>query len=119
MTLLYGQAVGDAMGMPAELWPKSRVESHFGWIDGFLPGPAENSAANGFVAGQFTDDTGQCIALMDAVIASNGRVCPTAIASHLLSWAKRIHAFDENILGPGSKASLSALADGVPFAPMG
>ncbi|WP_323116580.1 hypothetical protein, partial [Klebsiella variicola] len=22
---LYGQATGDAMGMPSELWPKSRV----------------------------------------------------------------------------------------------
>ncbi|BBU82712.1 hypothetical protein EIMP300_41120 [Escherichia coli] len=30
---LYGQALGDAMGMPSELWPRSRVKAHFGWID--------------------------------------------------------------------------------------
>ena len=42
---LYGQALGDAMGMPSELWPRSRVKAHFGWIDQFLPGPAENNAA--------------------------------------------------------------------------
>lgn len=113
---LYGQAVGDAMGMPAELWPKSRVVRHFGWIDDFLPGPEENLAANTFAAGQFTDDTGQCIALMDAVIASNGVVCPETIANHLLSWAQRIRAFENNILGPLSKASLTAIADGIPCA---
>lgn len=111
---LYGQAVGDAMGMPAELWPKSRVARHFGWIDRFLPGPEENLAANPFAAGQFTDDTGQCIALMDALIASDGAVCPQTIADHLLLWAQRIRAFENNILGPVSKASLAAIADGVP-----
>ena len=42
---LYGQALGDAMGMPSELWPRSRVKAHFGWIDRFLPGPKENNAA--------------------------------------------------------------------------
>lgn len=42
---LYGQALGDAMGMPSELWPRTRVKAHFGWIDSFLPGPAENNAA--------------------------------------------------------------------------
>lgn len=36
---LYGQALGDAMGMPSELWPRTRVKAHFGWIDRFLPGP--------------------------------------------------------------------------------
>ena len=45
---LFGQAYGDALGMPSELWPKSRVEHHFGWIDDFLAGPEENIAANEF-----------------------------------------------------------------------
>lgn len=35
---LYGQALGDTMGMPSELWPKSRVEQHFGWINTLLDG---------------------------------------------------------------------------------
>lgn len=34
---LYGQALGDAMGMPSELWPRTRVKAHFGWIDRFYP----------------------------------------------------------------------------------
>ena len=58
----YGQALGDAFGMPSELWPRSRVIEHFGWIDRFLDGPQENDAARFFKAGQFTDDTSMAIA---------------------------------------------------------
>ena len=33
---LYGMALGDAMGMPAELWGRKRVKAFFGRIEGFL-----------------------------------------------------------------------------------
>ncbi|MGP4220781.1 PfkB family carbohydrate kinase [Escherichia coli] len=64
---LYGQALGDAMGMPSELWPRSRVKAHFGWIDRFLPGPKENNAACYFNRAEFTDDTSMalCLALVE------------------------------------------------------
>ncbi|EMQ4857483.1 ADP-ribosylglycohydrolase family protein [Morganella morganii] len=112
---LYGQATGDAMGMPSELWPKSRVRQHFGWIDTFLPGPEENIAANEFVAGEFTDDTSQCVALMDAIIEEHGAVVPQTIARHIMAWATRIQAFEKNILGPTSKAALNAIHQGIPL----
>ena len=55
---LYGMALGDAMGMPAELWGRKRVKAFFGRIEGFLDGPAENDVAFNYKKGQFTDDTG-------------------------------------------------------------
>ncbi|MFQ8717893.1 MAG: ADP-ribosylglycohydrolase family protein [Enterobacter hormaechei] len=57
---LYGQALGDAMGMPSELWPRKRVKAHFGWIDRFLPGPASNAACY-FNQAEFTDDTSMAL----------------------------------------------------------
>lgn len=36
--VFYGQMLGDALGMPSELWPRERVKRHFGWIGGFLDG---------------------------------------------------------------------------------
>lgn len=113
---LYGQASGDAFGMPAELWPLQQVRDYFGWIDRFLPGPAENLAAAGFVAGEYTDDTQQAVALMDALIAANGRVEPERIAYNIMLWAERVDAFNKNILGPTSKAVLLALRAGTPVA---
>lgn len=109
---LYGQAVGDAMGMPSELWPQRQVQTFFGWIDNFLPGPAENFAASEFVAGEFTDDTQQAIALMDALIAADGAVEPERIAANIIAWAEGVDAFNKNILGPSSKAALRAILSG-------
>lgn len=109
---LYGQAAGDAMGMPSELWPQRQVRAFFGWIDDFLPGPAENFAASEFAAGEFTDDTQQAIALMDALIAADGAVEPERIADNIIAWAERIDAFNKNILGPSSKAALRAILSG-------
>lgn len=109
---LYGQAIGDAMGMPSELWPQRQVREYFGWINEFLPGPDENIAAKGFAAGQYTDDTEQALAFLDALIACEGDVVPEMVGQRILEWAERIGAFDRNILGPTSKAALLSIRAG-------
>lgn len=112
---LYGQALGDAMGMPSELWSKAKVMEFFGWIDDFLDGPKENIAASTFKRGQFTDDTAQAVALMDAIFEKEGQIDGKTIALHILKWAKKVRAFEENILGPTSKASLLAISQNTPI----
>ncbi|KNC92513.1 ADP-ribosylglycohydrolase family protein [Trabulsiella odontotermitis] len=111
---LYGQAVGDAMGMPSELWPRARVKAHFGWIDRFLPGPAENSAACYFKRAEFTDDTSMALCLADALLECDGQIDPDVIGRHILAWAERFDAFNKNVLGPTSKIALRAIRDGQP-----
>ncbi|ODS10965.1 ADP-ribosylglycohydrolase family protein [Vibrio scophthalmi] len=110
---LLGQAYGDALGMPSELWPKSRVESYFGWIDEFLVGPEENIAANEFEKGQYTDDTSQAIALIEAIIEADGEIDPNIVAKHIIKWAHDVDAFNKNILGPTSKKTLNDIAQGI------
>lgn len=112
---LYGQVLGDAMGMPSELWPQSKVQQFFGWIDQFLDGPEENTAACYFTKAQFTDDTAMALALSDAIIEKNGEVCADAIGRHILVWAQDFDAFEKNILGPTSKQALTALSNGKPI----
>lgn len=113
---LYGQALGDAMGMPSELWPRSRVKAHFGWIDRFLPGPQENSAACYFERAEFTDDTSMALCLADALLERDGEIDPELIGRHILDWALRFDAFNKNVLGPTSKIALNAIRDGKPVA---
>jgi ADP-ribosylglycohydrolase len=108
----YGQALGDAMGMPSELWPRARVKSHFGWIDHFLPGPEENTAACFFKAGEYTDDTSMALALADAIVEGEGEIDPKLVAQNILSWVRNFDAFNKNVLGPTSKVALSALLAG-------
>ncbi|KQH88112.1 hypothetical protein AMR76_02155 [Vibrio furnissii] len=109
----YGQALGDSMGMPSELWPRSRVKQHFGWIDRFLDGPQENNAACYFTACQFTDDTSMALALADAIIECDGQVVPEVIARNVLTWAESFDAFNKNIFGPSSKAAMRAIKEGI------
>ncbi|EQB8917026.1 ADP-ribosylglycohydrolase family protein [Vibrio fluvialis] len=109
----YGQALGDSMGMPSELWPRSRVKQHFGWIDRFLDGPQENNAACYFTACQFTDDTSMALALADAIIECDGQVVPEVIARNVLTWAEGFDAFNKNIFGPSSKAAMRAIKEGI------
>ncbi|KGA35750.1 ADP-ribosylglycohydrolase family protein [Pectobacterium brasiliense] len=111
---LYGQALGDAMGMPSELWPRTRVKAHFGWIDRFLPGPAENNAACYFGRGEFTDDTSMALSLADAIIECDGDINADAIGRHILKWAESFDAFNKNVLGPTSKIALKAIRQGTP-----
>ncbi len=111
---LYGQALGDSMGMPSELWPRSRVKAHFGWIDRFLPGPAENNAACYFGRAEFTDDTSMALCLADALIECNGRIDADVIGQHILKWAEGFDAFNKNVLGPTSKIALNAIRAGKP-----
>lgn len=111
---LYGQTLGDAMGMPSELWPRSRVKAHFGWIDRFLPGPQENNAACYFDRAQFTDDTSMALCLADAIFECNGRIDAEVIARHILRWAEDFDAFNKNVLGPTSKIALRAIREGRP-----
>lgn len=113
---LYGQALGDAMGMPSELWPRSRVKAHFGWIDRFLPGPKENNAACYFNRAEFTDDTSMALCLADALLEREGKIDPDLIGRNILGWALRFDAFNKNVLGPTSKIALNAIRDGKPVA---
>jgi ADP-ribosylglycohydrolase len=115
LATFYGQALGDAMGMPSELWPRSRVKSHFGWIDNFLPGPADNNAACYFKKAEFTDDTSMALALADAIIECGGQIDPVIIGRNILNWAEGFDAFNKNVLGPTSKIALKALKENMPI----
>ena len=111
---LYGMALGDAMGMPAELWAKERARRFFGKkIDRFLDGPKENEVAFNYEYGQFTDDTGQALVLLDSIASTDYVPDVRDIALRMIAWAERENAWENNILGPTSKIALANFRDGI------
>lgn len=111
---LYGMALGDAMGMPAELWGRQRARKFFGGkIEGLLDGPAENDVAFNYKKGQFTDDTGQALVLLDSIASTDYVPDTRDIAKRMLEWAEKENAFENNILGPTSKVALANFRDGI------
>ena len=94
---LYGMAIGDAMGMPSELWSRQKVKFFFGNIHTFLDGPSENEVAYQYKKGQFTDDTAQALLVLDSLIAKNFHFEPDDFVERLLNWAKEEKDFEKNI----------------------
>lgn len=116
---LYGQALGDAFGMPPELWGRKRTRAFFGGpITEMLDGPAENDVAFNYVRGQFTDDTGQALVLLDSLSHTGYRPDARDIAERMLAWADRENAFANNILGPTTKLALAAFREGRDASPV-
>ena len=109
---LYGMAIGDAMGMPPELWSRKRCLEYYGKITDFLDGCPENIISYQYKAGQFTDDTSQALTILDSLIETDFIPNSQNIATHILEWAEKEHAFENNILGPTSKVALKLFQEG-------
>lgn len=109
--VIYGMALGDAMGMPPELWSRKKTKEFFGEIKEFLDGPKENDVACNYTRGQFTDDTAQALVIIDSLIDTNFIPSQVDIATKLLEWADKENAFENNILGPTSKAALNGFRE--------
>ncbi len=110
--VLYGMAIGDAMGMPPELWSRKRIIQKYGTITDFLEGDPENEISYQYKRGNFTDDTAQAITILDSLIETNFEVDSSNVAKHILEWAKKENAFENNILGPTSKITLELFEKG-------
>jgi ADP-ribosylglycohydrolase len=111
---LYGLAVGDALGMPTESWPRSVVVELYGeLIDGFHPGRPDQQVAPGLPAGTVTDDTEQAVLLGELLVASAGRFDPAEFGRRLLRWEESVRARGVGgLLGPSTKRAVAALAAG-------
>jgi ADP-ribosylglycohydrolase len=109
---LAGLALGDAMGMPSELWVPERVKKTFGWLSGFHPAPPGHEIVDGFAAGQVTDDTQQAYMLAATVRDAGGEVRAEDVARELVAWADRVGASNGNFLGPSSARAIDLLRSG-------
>lgn len=110
--VLYGMAIGDAMGMPPELWSRKKVLAKYKKITDFMEGDPENEISYQYHRGNFTDDTSQAITILDSLIETDFVPDASNIAKHILAWAKKENAFENNILGPTSKITLELFEKG-------
>lgn len=109
---IAGMVLGDALGVPGELWPRDKVRSRFGRITEFLDGTPDNIVACYFKAGHYTDDSAQAFVVLEALLKA-GTVPPVRVlADDLIRWVESMNGFEINLLGPSSKASLLAHSRG-------
>ncbi len=108
--VIYGVALGDAMGMPAYFFPEETREK-LGWIEDFLDAPSDHPVHKGFLAGQITDDTEQTLALAESIIKDK-KVSIERVARALLSWYESVGGDESNYVGPSTKAAMKRIKSG-------
>lgn len=108
---LYGQALGDAWGMPALLRPHQTLAYYNGWIEELVAPPPEHPVHGGLRAGQITDDTQQALALAQALIAHNPLTVEGA-AEAIVAWYDQIDGDNSPYVGPSSRRGVLALKAG-------
>ncbi|XP_065827930.1 ADP-ribosylarginine hydrolase Tri1-like [Oscarella lobularis] len=88
--LIYGQALGDAIGLATEFMSKAQAESTYG-----KEGPSSfddivtDYHRHSWKKGDWTDDTDQMLLIMLGVIESRGAVSELDFAWRLKEWTKR------------------------------
>ncbi|HJY71424.1 MAG TPA: ADP-ribosylglycohydrolase family protein, partial [Streptosporangiaceae bacterium] len=113
---LYGLAIGDALGMPTQSLPRSRIVARYGALVGqFHPGPDGHPLAAGLAAGTVTDDTEQAVLLARLLVKGRGRIDPHDLAAALTEWERAMAERGSlDLLGPSTKRAVAAILAGVP-----
>ena len=111
----YGLAIGDALGMPTQLLPRSTVRELFGELSWFAPGPDVNEISAGLPAGRVTDDTDQAVIVARTLLDGAGAIDLVLLAERLLGWERAMAAAGSlDLLGPSTKRALTAVSGGAP-----
>jgi ADP-ribosylglycohydrolase len=113
---LYGLAIGDALGMPAEGMTRQQVIQRWGpLLSGFEAAPPDSRFAAGLAAGSVTDDTEQAVLLGRLLVRGRGEIDPREWAAALVDWERDMAARGRRgLLGPSTKRAVAAILAGTP-----
>jgi len=107
VSTLLCSAIGDALGMPIEGMPRSKIISKFnGPIRDFADAPSR-----GLKAGQFTDDTQMMLAIAESIVEKQ-MVDPKDIAKKFVEW---IDSGDVRGAGKACIESIERIKKGKPW----
>jgi ADP-ribosylglycohydrolase len=88
--VLYGQAIGDSLGLPGEFKSKADLQVKYG---GESEWPTDYEAVNRrggrevWKAGEWSDDTEQALCILDSWLKEGGHLLHTALAREFVHWA--------------------------------
>jgi ADP-ribosylglycohydrolase len=108
---LYGQALGDAWGMPAYFDIDKTWNAYGGWITELLPGPEDHPVHFGLPAGRITDDSEQAFSLARAFIEQGGVSLEAAVKA-IVDWYDRVGGDTSPYVGPSTRRGVQALKRG-------
>ena len=88
--LLYGQAIGDAIGLLTEFMIKEEASKYYGHLPHLeYEHKVPDMHRMRWKTGDWTDDTDQMILIMLSILDQNGNVSAVDYAAKLKNWAQR------------------------------
>ncbi len=120
LAALQGLAIGDALGMPTQTLDRATIRGVYDRITDFIDPVRGHPVSHGLTAAQVTDDTEQTVLLARRLIADKGGFDAKAWAEDLILWETDVLARRlGDILGPSTRAALTALRAGATEAEAG
>lgn len=101
--LIFGCAIGDALGMPVESFSKEKISAKHNKVVDYIQ-PIGHKWFNGKEAGTTTDDTSLLTATIESIIDSNGLDMDSQVKWHI----KAIQKSDEG-MGDTTRFALNSL----------
>ena len=83
---LLGLAIGDALGMPVEGWPRERIQERYSAITGYHSRVFADGTE--IKAGEFTDETEIALCIVESLTANGGVIDVDNIGARLLYLAR-------------------------------
>ncbi len=116
--VMYGVALGDALGMPTEFMTRAEITEEFGRVEEFISAPPWHPLAD-LPPGSITDDTEQTLAIAE-LVKDNPDFSPKEVAETMLDWAEKSLGFEItqdsaeklNKMGPSTLKALASYARG-------
>lgn len=110
--VLWGLAVGDALGMPTQDLSPSTIQADYGTIEQLIPAGKHQLIAAHAPAGMITDDTEQAL-ILARLLADEGYIEPARFAQQMLDWEQDIiRRGSLDLLGPSTKTALERIRAG-------
>lgn len=115
---LNGISLGDAFGMPTEMFTYDDIRNKIGVVENLLPGQDCSEISKGFSAGETTDDTALSQILCQVLIENKGTVDPLSMVEKIKQWAND-NKKSKNVLGPSTKRAFQEIDEGKAIAVAG
>lgn len=112
---LIGCALGDAMGMPTEMWTRAKIKKQFpDGITTFLPAQSDDILGRALCAGSITDDTINTVMILEMIASQSGALDVKKYIDQLMLWYKS-DQISAAVTGPSTKRALELIEKGISF----
>ena len=113
--VLIGCALGDAMGMPTEMWTREKINQRYpAGVTKFEATSPDDFFGREMVAGSVTDDTINTVMILNSIVECQGSLDAQNYISSLIKWRNE-SATAALVTGPSTRRALDQIEKGIPI----